>query len=266
MSKIALIQKTGQYFRCSRLKLRMIKLFVKAMILLIIISISSGFNHSNSSTAVTASLNSSNSNGNLLIIDEVNIEAKVKNRFVPLDKLISETPTIISETEVQNPLPQILNNTSFRFNASYSTVIGHSQSLVIHHFALDIYRVISGEKHELNQTSLLSLYYDPNDPQSNLMEFVLEPNSSKSEALIFPSLELISYGIYKFVFRVQYHVYQGASSPVESYYNRNITFELIESYPTPPYIILYAFYIVLFIFVALIVFGKYGDRKYQQPA
>ena len=230
------------------------------MILILIIAISSGLHHSVSSVAVRASPDNINSNEELLVIDTLNIEAKKHNRFFPLEEFISEALI----PEVQNPLPQLLNRTSLRINSSYSTVIGRSESLVIHQFSLDIYKVISGGSDELNRTAALSLYYNPDDPKLDLVEFLLEPNSSKSEALIVPSLELASFGIYKFVFRVQYHVDRQEETTINSYYYRNITFELVKSYPSPPYIILYAFFSVFFIFLIWVVLGIYGDRKYHQ--
>ncbi len=231
------------------------------MLLLLIIAISSGLHHSVSSVAVRASPDNVYSNDELLVIDTVNIEAMKKNRFLPLEEFISEAP--IAEFQ-ENPLPQLLNRTSLRINASYSTVIGRSESLVIHQASLDVYKVNSGKNDELNRTAALSLYYNPDDPKLNLVEFLLEPNSSKSEALIVPSLALVRFDIYKFVFRVQYHVYGQDETPINSYYYKNITFELVKSYPSPPYIILYAFFGVLFILMIWVVLGIYGNRKYHQ--
>ena len=126
-----------------------------------------------SPVTVKASPTKPSSNGGLLIIDEVNIEAKVRNNFVPLEELISEA---VSPEFQDNPLPQLLNNTQLRINASYSTVVGRSESLVIHQFTVDIYSVISGEKHKLNLTEPLSKYYDLNDPNLDIVEFILGPN------------------------------------------------------------------------------------------
>ena len=237
------------------------------MILLLLIAISSGLHHSVSSVAVRASPDNVNSNEEFLVIDIINIEAKKKNRFLPLEEFISEAP--IAEFQ-ENPLPQLLNRTSLRINASYSTVIGRSERLVIHRFSLDVYRVISGKKDELNRTSDMTIYYDPNDPNYDTVEFILEPNSSKSEVIIIdrPELDQVLtldvFGVYKFVFRVQYHVVGQEEITIESYYYRNITFELVKSYPSPPYIILVACVIVLFIFLIWVVLGIYGNRKYHQ--
>ncbi|MFX1515244.1 MAG: hypothetical protein ACFFC6_02980, partial [Promethearchaeota archaeon] len=57
----------------------------------------------------------------------------------------------------------------------------------------------------------------------------------------------------------------GNETVLDTYYSRNITFELVKSYPTPPYIIIYAFFGGLIVLLALIIFGLYGDRKYKQP-
>ena len=76
----------------------------------------------------------------------------------------------------------------------------------------------------------------------------------------------MTFGVYKFVFRVQYHIHDKDVTEKNSYYFRNITFELIRSYPIPPYIIIYAFFGVVIMLIALVVFGLYGDRKYKQLA
>ncbi|MFX0122087.1 MAG: hypothetical protein ACFFAE_00485 [Candidatus Hodarchaeota archaeon] len=244
----------------------MTKLFVKlkaiSLIILLFVVISSGVNRSVSPITVKASPTEPSSNGESLVIDEVNIEAEVNNKFVPLEELISEA---VSPEFQDNPLPQLLNNTLLRINASYSTVVGRSEGLAIHQFTVDIYSVISGETHELNLTEPLSLYYDQTDPNLDIVEFVLGPNSSKSENVVLP-LKLKTFGVYKFVFRVQYHIHEGDVTEKNSYYHQNITFELVKSYPIPPYIIIYAFFVVLLLFIALIVFGLYGNRKYQHPA
>ncbi|MFX1538776.1 MAG: hypothetical protein ACFFDI_31700 [Promethearchaeota archaeon] len=231
-------------------------------IILLLIVISSGTNHTGSPIIVKASPTGPRSNEDLLVFDEVNIEAKVNNKFVPLDDLISEA---ISPEFQDNPLPQLVNNTLIHINTSYSTVLGRPEKVAIHQFAVDIYSVISGEEHTLNHTEILSLYYDQADLNYDVVEFVLDPNSSKSEDAFFP-LTLMTFGVYKFVFRVQYHVLDIDVTVKTSYYSRNITFELIKSYPVPPYVIIYAFIGVIIIFIALVIFGLYGDRKYQQLA
>ncbi|MFX1504624.1 MAG: hypothetical protein ACFFDC_00775 [Promethearchaeota archaeon] len=233
-----------------------------SFIILLLVVILSGTNPSVSPVVVKALPTQSNSNGDILIFDEVNIEAMVNKKYVPLEDLISEA---VSPEFQDNPLPQLLNNTLIHINASYSNALGHSGKLAIHQFAVDIYSVISGEEHELNYTEILSLYYDQADLNYDVVEFILYPNSSKSEDVYFP-LTLMTFGVYKFVFRVQYHIYEGDVSAKTSYYSRNITFELIRSYPVPPYVIIYAFIGVVIIFIALVIFGLYGDRKYKQPA
>ena len=239
----------------------MAKLFVKTMILISIIAISSGLHHSVSSVAVRASLDNINSNEELLVLDALNIEAKKKNRFLPLEEFISEAP--IAEFQ-ENPLPQLLNRTSLRINASYSTVIGRSESLVIHQFTIDFYQINSPKNHTLIRPVPLSLYYIPDNPRYDIPELILGSNSSKSEFFSDIKFESEEFGIYKFVFRVQYHVYGQEETTLNSYYYRNITFELVKSYPSPPYIILYAFFSVFFIFLIWVVLGIYGDRKYHQ--
>lgn len=211
--------------------------------------------------AVRASPTRFSSNKEPLVINEVNIEVKVNNKFVPLEELISEAVS----PEFKDPLPQILNKSLLHINASYSTIIGRTEKLAIHKFSVDVYSVTSGED-ILNYSAPLAFYYDTNDPPDpryNTIEFVLGPNSSKSEDTTV-HLELRSFGVYKFVFRVQYHVFGGNETVFDTYYNRNITFELVKSYPTPPYVIIYAFFGGLIVLLALIIFGLYGDRKYKQ--
>ena len=165
----------------------MTKLFAESkaisLITLILVVISSGLNQSIPPITVIASPTEPSSNGELLVIDVVNIEAKVNNRFVPLEELISE---VVSPEFQEEPFPQLLNNSLLHINASYSTVVGRSESLAIHQFTLDIYSVISGEEHKLNLTETLSLYYDQNDPNLDIVEFVLGPNSSISEDVVVP--------------------------------------------------------------------------------
>ena len=66
--------------------------------------------------------------------------------------------------------------------------------------------------------------------------------------------------------RISDHIHDGDLTEQYSYYHRNITFELVKSYPVPPYIIIYAFFGVFLILLVLVIFGLYGDRKYQQLA
>lgn len=239
------------------------KLKATLFIILLLVVISSGGNHSMSPIAIKASPTQPSSDDEHLVIDELNIEVKVNNKYVPLEELVSEAVS----PEFKDPLPQILNNSILHINASYSTIIGRSASLAIHAFFVDVYSVISGEEDTFNTSAVLSAYYNPNDALINTIEFVLGPNSTKSEDTFVP-LQLWSFGIYKFVFRVEYHIFGGNGENVttqESHYFRNITFELVKSYPTPPYIIIYAFFGGIIILLVLIVFGLYGDRKYKQP-
>ncbi|MFX0172202.1 MAG: hypothetical protein ACFE9L_09795 [Candidatus Hodarchaeota archaeon] len=191
----------------------------------------------------------------LIIVEKVNLEVKKGNQFVILEELIAEG---------QNPeegasFPQLVNRSTIRINATYSTIIGNTESLVIHEFAIDVYEVIIGEAHNFNKTVGLVEYYSQ-EPA----DLILPPNSSKSEDISIDSLELSSYGTYKFVFRVQYHVLQSDGTILTTYFPQNLTFELVKSYPSPPYVIIYAFYFVSAIFIALIAFGIYGSRKYKE--
>lgn len=239
------------------------KLFVKTTIILLILAISNSIDHSVSPVTVRASPDNVNSEDSRLVIDVVNIEAKKHGHYVPLEEFISEAP-IKKTAKEQSSLPQLLNGTYLRVNASYSTIIGNSENLAIHQFTIDFYQIVSSRNHTLIRPVPLSLYYNPDDPKLNIPELILKPNSSKSELITDLKFEAKELGIYKFVFRVQYHIYEGDVTPLNSYYHENITFELVGSYPTPPYIIIYAFFIVLFIFIAWVVLGIYGDRKYRQ--
>ncbi len=191
----------------------------------------------------------------LLEIQKLNIEAKYRNRFVSLDELVVET--IASENfEEQNPLPQILNGTEMRINTTYGTFYDRSDSLVIHEFVVDVYFVQSDE--EGNRTIVGGTFYRYQEPEDT----VLLPNSSKAESFSFP-LYLSEYGTYKFVFRAVYHIFKGDELPKETYYPQNISFLLVKSYATPPYIILYIFYGVVIAFIAILALGVYGQFRFK---
>jgi len=193
----------------------------------------------------------------LLEIQQLNIEAWYNRRFVSLEELVEET--IVSENfEEQNPLPQILNGTDIRINTTYATLFSRLDTIVVHEFAVDVYQVLSGE--EGNQTIVGGTFYRYQEPE----ETILLPNSSKAESFTFP-LYLPEYGTYKFVFRVVYHIYDGNEVPEVSFYPRNISFNLVRSYATPPYIILYIFYGVMVAFIAILILGVYGRFKFHEP-
>ncbi len=232
------------------MKLRMTKLLAKKMIILVIIVISSGIDASFFSIEVQGSANDSSSE--LLTIEKLNLEVKYQNKFRTLNDFIFEAQI----AEEQDPRPQLLNKSTIRINTTFSTIIGQSESLIIHEFVVEVYEVTSGNF--TLDAALKSYHY--NEP----IEVFLAPNTSKSEVIIIDSLELPDYGTYKFAFRVQYHIFEGDETPTDYYFPQNETFILVKSYPTPPYIIIYVFVFVVFGLILLITFGIYGSRKYEK--
>jgi len=189
-----------------------------------------------------------------IIIQQVNLEVEKDGEYYILEELVIEEPT----TGEQLRTPQFLNKSSIRINATYSTVIGDSKDIVIHFFAVEVYEVIIGENDNISTVAGISPY-EYNNPE----DLVLPPNSSKSEIIDIPSLILPAFGNFKFVFRVQYHILDGDMTPKNAYFAQNMSFELVESLPEPPYAILIVFYMVAFVLIAFVVLGIYGNRKYK---
>ncbi|MHA2227331.1 MAG: hypothetical protein ACXAC8_19095 [Candidatus Hodarchaeales archaeon] len=221
-------------------------------IFLLFFAILCGINYS---TLSTASPSSPHSTSDYLTIDEVNIEAEKQDHFISLDEFITESPL---PTETIS-LPQLLNDSHIRINTSFSTVIGNPESIIVRKYAVDVYVVIAGESDNFTKT-IVEKEYRFEDP----VDLKLSPNSSRSEIFFIPSLDLPSYGIFKFVFRVEFHVTENIDEIQTSLFPQNTTFELVRSYPNPPYIILYLFYFVVFGFIAVLALGVYGNRKYQK--
>ncbi|MFW9779912.1 MAG: hypothetical protein ACFFE8_13735 [Candidatus Heimdallarchaeota archaeon] len=187
-------------------------------------------------------------------IQLINLAVKVGNRYVLLEKLTSE----VLNPEEATIIPQVINGSTIRVNASYTTIIGDNRSLVMHEFAVDVYQVRSGEPDTLNRS--WAVVYRDGEPE----ELILTPGASKTEVLDIPSFLLPAFGTYKFVFRVKYHTYQGTVLlPRDSIFPRNMTFEFIAGLPPPPEILFYLFFFVSFIFIAFIALGVYGDRRYK---
>jgi hypothetical protein len=228
------------------------------MVLILLSIILTGFTNNNSSTAVPTSPNKVSAGSDLLAIQMVNIEILYKGKFVQLTELVPETPQ--SENfEEQNPLPRLKNNSVMRVNATYSTFMLSSFKIVIWHFSVDVYEVVSTGIDTFNGSLGYSEYrYEPP------ADVILPPNSSKAEVLIF-KLALPSTGTYKFSFRALCQVYSTAAvdDATDVFYHENISFELVRNYESPPYVILYAFYGVVGIFIALVSLGMYGNRKYK---
>ncbi len=233
------------------------KLLNKIIVLLLVLVITTGYNNTHTSKAIPTPSNAVVSTSEeSIIIQSVNIEAEFKGEFVQLSELIPEIPQ--SENyEEQNPLPRIKNNTIMRVNATYSTLKENSLDLVIQQFSVDVYEVVSTDIDTFNGSLGGSVYMS-----TNPAEVVLPPNSSKSEDVTF-RLALPSYGTYKFTFRTLFQIKTGAEEPTEVLYHENITFELVRNYDTPPTIIIYTFIFVVFIFIAMVLLGLYGNRKYS---
>ncbi|MHA1974933.1 MAG: hypothetical protein ACTSW1_18210 [Candidatus Hodarchaeales archaeon] len=231
------------------------KIIALTLITVMLITLHTGADATNSVIKTGNTSNSIQDYSNLLVIDSVHLEVKKGNSYVQLEDLIEESQKV----QEQNPNPKIVNGSSIRIYSIYSTVIGRSESLVIHHFSVDIYKDLTGESDILNKSYDNIINYRYQEPE----DFVLPPNSTKLEVLEIPSLYLAEVGLYKFVFRVQFHIFEGDELPKDVLYSTNLTFELVEAYPTPPYIIIYSFYFVTFIFVAIVALGLYGDKKYK---
>jgi hypothetical protein len=189
-----------------------------------------------------------------IIIDQVNVDVKLEDEYVPLAEMIEEG----LNPEEGDVVPRIANGSSLHINATYSIIPGQDESVVIHKFAIEVYPVVSGEETNLTLIAgIVSYEYSP------IETFILNPNSSKSEVISIESLRLPELGTYKFVFRLSFHIHKGSTVEKSVLFNQNMTFELITGYPSPPYIIIFLFYFFLFVFIAIIIFGLYGSRKYK---
>ncbi len=232
------------------------KIFALLLIILFLISIPTqinGLNHDLRAEAIPHSLQESS---NLLEVNLLHLEVKKGNTYVKLEDLIEESQKV----EEKDPNPKIANGSSVRVQVTYSLPIGRSESLVIRKFSVDIYKDITGEADQLNKsyTGISNFrYLDP-------AEIILPPNSTRSDIVEIPALTLVEIGTYKFVFRVEFHIYNGDELPKSSFYPENYTFDLVKGYASPPYIILYVFYFVSILFIGVIVIGIYGDRKYRE--
>ena len=190
----------------------------------------------------------------LIVIQEVNLEVKKGSEYFILEELVSDEP----RTGEELLTPQIVNKSSLRINASYSTLIGNLEELVIHSFGIEVYEVLTGEADNFTKIAAYSEYRHET-PE----ELILSPNSSKSEVIEIDSLILPTFTTYKFVFNVEYHIYNSYYASQRAYFNQNMTFELVENLPEPPYLIVIIFYLLVFAFIALVVLGVYGNYKFR---
>lgn len=223
---------------------------------IILVIILTGFTNTSTSTATITMPKRVSSGSDLLNIQIVNIEIFYKNKFVPLGELIPES--VQSEhLQDQDTLPRLKNNSLMRINASYSTFQKSQYDIVIWHFSIEVYEVVSKGYDTFNGSLGASSYRGEEPP-----EVVLPPNSSKAE-LIYFKLKLPSSGTYKFSFRALASIRDGIEDPVDVFYFENISFNLVRFYEDNPDIILYLFFGVTVMFIAIIGLGIYGNRKYK---
>lgn len=232
------------------------KLFALLLILMSLTSVLTQINNPYLILQVDATPQSSQISSDLLEVNLLHLEVKKDNKYVQLEDLIEESQKV----EEKNPNPKIANGSSIKVQVIYSLPIGRSESLIIRKFSIDIYKDLTGEADQLNKSYTGASDFRYEDPA----EVILPPNSTRSDIVEIPALYLAEVGTYKFVFRVEFHVYQGDELPLSSYYPENYTFDLVKGYASPPYIILYVFYFVSILFIGLIVLGIYGDRKYRE--
>ena len=233
----------------------MVRYVVKTTLIISVIMLSLGIYPSTQTEIMYVNTVAAQSESPLIVIQQVNLEVEKDGEYLPLDALIINDPTI----DDQLLTPQFLNKSTIRVNATYSTIIGNLLSIAVHSFAVDVYAVITGANDNFTLQAGIALYND--EPPEQV---VLPPNSSKSEIIDIDSLTLSTYGFYKFVFRVQYHIFDGGSlTPIETYFSHNMSFELVESLPEPPYVILIIFYALAFVLIAFVILGIYGNRKYK---
>jgi hypothetical protein len=192
----------------------------------------------------------------LIKIDQLYLEVEKEGKFRVLDDFIIEQPTTGDERLV----PSLLNGSKIRINASYTTVIGNPDSIVIHDFVVEAHKEFPAENDNETVVRVANSTYNYEAPE----DVILPPNSSKSEVLTIQSLYLPEFTTYKFVFTLDYHIY---GSPVVAgqrvFFAENMSFELVENLPEPPYIIIGIFYTLLFILIAFVLLGLYGNRKYK---
>ncbi|MHA1541400.1 MAG: hypothetical protein ACTSQH_00315 [Candidatus Hodarchaeales archaeon] len=232
----------------------MVRYVVKTTLIISVIMLSLGIYPSTQTEIMYVNTVAAQSESPLIVIQQVNLEVEKDGEYLPLDALIINDPTI----DDQLLTPQFLNKSTIRVNATYSTIIGNLLSIAVHSFAVDVYEVITGANDNFTVQAGIALYnYEPPE------QVVLPPNSSKSEIIDIDSLTLRTYGFYKFVFRVQYHIFDGSQTPIETYFAHNMSFELVESLPEPPYVILIIFYALTFVLIAFVILGIYGNRKYK---
>ncbi|MCK4848604.1 MAG: hypothetical protein KAT16_06250 [Candidatus Heimdallarchaeota archaeon] len=232
----------------------MVRYVIQTTLILSVIMLTLGISPTIPTEMMNPNVVAAQSESPLISIQQVNLEVEKDGEFYILEELAIDDPT----TADQSRIPRFLNKSTIRVNATYSTIIGNFEEIVIHFFAVEVYLSITGENDNFTVEAGNSAYnYLPPE------ELVLPPNSSKSEIVEIPSLILPSFGNFKFVFHVQYHVMGENQLAKDTYFAQNMSFELVETLPEPPYAILIVFYILAFVLIAFVILGIYGSRKYK---
>ena len=154
--------------------LPMIRKIIRPSIIVFVIILSLGFLPSTQPEMIQINVVKAQAESPLIEIQEVNLEVEKDGEYTPLEKLTLDEPTTGQTTLT----PQVVNNSKLRVNASYSTVIGNEDSIVIHSFSVEVYEVLTGESDNRTiltpdvEKNMLSEYKEDN-PE----ELILPPNS-----------------------------------------------------------------------------------------
>ena len=119
----------------------MVRYVVKTTLILSVIMLSLGIYPSTQTEIMYVNTVAAQSESPLIVIQQINLAVEKDGEYLPLDALVIDDPTI----DDQLLTPQFLNKSAIRVNATYSTIIGNSESIAIHSFAVDVYEVITGD-------------------------------------------------------------------------------------------------------------------------
>ena len=120
----------------------MIRYVVKTTLILSVIMLSLGIYPSTQTEIMYVNTVAAQSESPLIIIQQVNLEVEKDGNFYILEERAIDDPT----TADQLRTPRFLNKSTIRVNATYSTIIGNSEEIVIHFFAIEVYEVRTGEQ------------------------------------------------------------------------------------------------------------------------
>ncbi|MHA2345484.1 MAG: hypothetical protein ACXACP_02070 [Candidatus Hodarchaeales archaeon] len=230
------------------------RIFIQTSVILLVMLLSLGINPFIPSETMKFRSVSAQTESHNIVIQEVNLEVKKGGKYFILEELVSDEPGTGEELLT----PQIVNKSNIRINASYSTLLHNTEKIIIHSFSVEVYEVLTGETD--NFTSVVgSSQYRHTEPA----ELTLKPNSSKSEVLEINSLLLPTFTTYKFVFYVEYHIFERSLIPERTYFAQNMSFELVENLPEPPYVIVVIFYVLVLALIAFVILGVYGNFKFK---